>query len=141
LTLRGRAWFPAGGGIPSAATETIRVRAIAIVVLLLLAPAAGAEGWAMRPGDVTLSAADLAALMAGAPVRFFDGGRSEYGADGTYAYVYANEDRAEGRYRVEADGSVCVDFVNGFARCDLYVRNGARVILIDRKGDRYPLRP
>ena len=49
-------------------------------------------------------------------------------------------DRAEGVYRIEADGSVCVDFINGFSRCDLYVRSGDRVILLDEKGDRYPLR-
>ena len=95
----------------------------------------------MRPGDVPLSEADLDTLLSGQPVRFYDGGRSEYGPEDTYAYVYSNEDRAEGHYRVNADGSVCIEFVNGFSRCDLYVRNGARVLLIDQKGDRFPLMP
>ncbi len=117
------------------------LRHAAMVAIIVFARPALAEGWAMKPGDVSLTSSEIAAFIAKNEVRFYDGGQSDYGADGTYAYVYSNEDRAEGRYRIEADGSVCVDFVNGFSRCDLYVRNGDRVLLIDEKGDRYPLQP
>jgi len=102
-------------------------------------PADAAE-WNLRPGDEPFSPSALAAFFASTEIQFYDGGRSEYGPGEAYAYVYSNEDRAEGRFRIEDDGSVCVDFVNGFSRCDLYVRNGTRVILIDEKGDRFPLK-
>ncbi|OYX45382.1 MAG: hypothetical protein B7Z02_02135 [Rhodobacterales bacterium 32-67-9] len=116
------------------------MKRLAALLVLAFAQTALAGDWSMRAGDEPLSGAALEALLGLPLVRFHDGGRSEYGPGDSYAYVYSNEDRAEGRYRVEADGSVCVDFVNGFSRCDLYVRNGGRVLLIDRKGDRYPVR-
>ncbi len=117
------------------------LRRSAILIALTLGPPAHAEGWAMKPGDVTFSATEIAAYLAENEVRFYDGGQSEYGDNGAYAYIYDGGDRAEGRYRIEEDGSVCVDYLNGWSRCDLYVRNGDRVLLIDEKGDRYPLKP
>ena len=117
------------------------MKRLASLVAVVFAVPAFAGDWAMRAGDAPLSRAELEALLGAPALRFYDGGRSEYGPGSAYAYVYSNEDRAEGRYRIEADGSVCVDFVNGFSRCDLYVRNGGRVLLLDEKGDRYPLRP
>ncbi|MEZ5779980.1 MAG: hypothetical protein R3E44_16625 [Paracoccaceae bacterium] len=116
------------------------MRLLAFAAACVVAIPAVAADWPTKPGDERFSKADLAEFIASNDVRFFDGGRSEYGPGEAYAYVYSNEDRAEGRYRIEQDGSVCVDFINGFTRCDLYVRNGGRVLLIDEKGDRYPLR-
>ncbi|WP_108852754.1 hypothetical protein [Albidovulum aquaemixtae] len=113
----------------------------AILVILSLVQPAFAEGWGMKSGDVVFTKAELSEFIAENEVRFYDGGHSEYGPDDAYAYVYEGGDRAEGRYRIEEDGSVCVDFRNGWSRCDLYVRNGGRVLLIDEKGDRYPLKP
>lgn len=117
------------------------MRRLAIILSVALTAPALAEGWAMKPGDVTFTRAEITAFLAEHEVRFYDGGQSEYGPGGAYAYVYDGGDRAEGRYRIEADGSVCVEFENGWSRCDLYVRNGDRVLLIDQKGDRYPLKP
>lgn len=117
------------------------LRQAAAMILAVLALPAMAESWAMKQGDVRFTASQIADFIAQNDVRFYDGGRSDYGADGAYAYVYDGGDRAEGRFRIEADGSVCVDFDNGWSRCDLYVRNGDRVLLIDRKGNRYPLKP
>jgi hypothetical protein len=116
------------------------MRAFILMSIALAAPAVAA-GWAMRDGDTPLGKADVTAFLKANEVRFYDGGQSEYGAAGAYAYIYDGGDRAEGLYRIEEDGSVCVDFVNGWSRCDLYVRNGGRVLLIDQKGDRYPLKP
>ena len=113
-----------------------------LILLSLICPLpAFAADWATREGDVPLGKADVAAFLGANEVRFYDGGQSEYGADGAYAYIYDGGDRAEGHYRIEDDGAVCVDFVNGWSRCDLYVRNGGRVLLIDQKGDRFPLKP
>lgn len=115
------------------------MRLSVIVFCLAAAPALAAE-WQIRPGDAPFSADELSVFLRTAEIRFYDGGRSEYGEGGAYAYIFDGGDRAEGRYQVEPDGSVCVDFNNGWSRCDLYVRNGDRVLLIDQKGDRYPLR-
>lgn len=96
--------------------------------------------WALKPGDVPYSAAELAERLEANVLRFYDGGRSEYGPGDRYAFVFADETRVSGTYSIAADGSVCIDFDNGAARCDLYVRNGARELLIDAKGDRYPVK-
>jgi hypothetical protein len=116
------------------------MRALILLCLLLPEPILAA-GWAMRDGDVTLGKADVIAFLGTNEVRFYDGGQSEYGPYGAYAYIYDGGDRAEGRYRIEDDGAVCVDFANGWSRCDIYVRNGERILLIDQKGDRFPLKP
>ncbi|MCB2136349.1 MAG: hypothetical protein KDE08_10460 [Rhodobacteraceae bacterium] len=108
--------------------------------MICLAGPSMAADWAIRSGEVPFTPDGLRDFIAANEVRFYDGGRSVYGPGTAYAYVYSNDDRAEGVYRIEADGSVCVDFINGFSRCDLYVRSGDRVILLDEKGDRYPLR-
>ncbi|MFW8634975.1 hypothetical protein [Cribrihabitans pelagius] len=114
-----------------------------LLLSLLLAPLpAAAADWQFRPGDQPLSAVELAALP-GQSFRFYDGGESRYGAEGAYSYTYSAENgggTAWGTYRLLPDGSVCVDFTNGFSRCDLYVRNGARMILITEEGERFPVR-
>lgn len=103
----------------------------------------GAEEWVTRPGDVPLQTAELAAL-AGQTLTFYDEGQSTYSAGGAYSYTYSAANgggTAFGTYSLAEDGSVCVKYRNGFSRCDLYVRNGERLILINQKGERYPVRP
>lgn len=110
--------------------------------LCLTAGAAHAADWELRPGDAPFVLAELEALP-GKSFRFHDGGESLYGRDGAYSYTYSQENgggTAWGTYRIAGDGSICVDFANGFGRCDLYVRNGSRVILITEKGERFPVR-
>ncbi|WP_434086028.1 hypothetical protein [Leisingera thetidis] len=110
--------------------------------LCLMAGSALAGEWGLRPGDTPFARHELEALP-GRSFRFFDGGESLYGRDGAYAYTYSMDNgggTAWGTYRIAGDGSICVDFANGFARCDLYVRNGSRVILITEKGERFPVR-
>lgn len=120
------------------------VHAATLAILALASPMAGpaaAQDWATRAGDERLSAGELQAFLTAGAIRFYDGGRSEYGPGSSYAYVYADDGRAEGRYRIGKDGAVCVDFANGFSRCDLFVRNAGRMVLIDRKGARFPVKP
>ncbi|MFY0312011.1 hypothetical protein ACFMBG_19185 [Leisingera sp. D0M16] len=110
--------------------------------LCLAAGAAQAADWQLRPGDAPFARDELEALP-GQSFRFYDGGESLYGSGGAYSYTYSLENgggTAWGTYRIAEDGSICVDFTNGFARCDLYVRNGSRVILITEKGERFPVR-
>lgn len=110
------------------------------VGLLALALPAAAMEWTLKPGDRPYAAAELAARLDGHTVSFYDGGRSEYGPGDAYAYVYSDDDRVPGTYRITDAGEVCVEFAHGARRCDVYVRNNGRDILIDEKGDRYPVR-
>lgn len=111
--------------------------------LLLLAETAIAADWPLRDGDVPLSRADLLELE-GRTLVFYDDGQSRYLPDGAYSYTYSSANgggTAHGTYRIAEDGSICTDFRNGFSRCDLYVRSAGRLVLINEKGERYPVRP
>ncbi|WP_171130596.1 MULTISPECIES: hypothetical protein [unclassified Ruegeria] len=109
------------------------------LALIVASPLSAAE-WPTKPGDVPLSVQDLEAL-AGRTLTFYDDGQSKFSAGGAYSYTYASGESAFGTYSIAEDGSICIDYRNGFSRCDLYVRSGDRLILIDQKGDRYPVRP
>ncbi len=101
-----------------------------------------APEFSLRDGDAAFEAAALTERLSGEILTFYDDGRSEYYTDGRYTYTYADDGgTAYGYWRIADGGAVCIDFVNGFARCDLYVMNGARLILIDADGNRYPVRP
>lgn len=111
-----------------------------IVVLPLSAAAAD---WGLRQGDRPFDKVELAALP-GQSFVFYDDGRADYGNGGDYSYTYAAANgggTAWGHYRIAEDGSVCVRFENGRSRCDLYVRNDGRIVLITETGERYPVRP
>lgn len=110
-----------------------------ILFLLFSTPLAAAE-WTTKPSDRPLNAQELDAL-AGQTLTFYDDGQSKFSAGGAYSYTYASGESAFGTYSFAEDGSVCIAYRNGFARCDLYVHSGERLILIDEKGDRYPVRP
>ena len=109
-----------------------------IFALLIASPSWAAE-WPTKPGDIPLSPVELEQL-AGRTLTFYDDGQSKFSAGGAYSYTYASGDSAFGTYSIAQDGSVCIAYRNGFSRCDLYVRSGDRLILIDEKGDRYPVR-
>lgn len=100
-----------------------------------------ASAQALKPGDTPMSAAELSAELSGQVVEFFDGSTARYGADGAYAYHYEPGGPAwEGTYETQDDSAVCVAFVNGSARCDTYVMNGARLYLLTTDGLRFPVR-
>ncbi|MES0827858.1 hypothetical protein [Ruegeria sp. SCP11] len=111
-----------------------------LILAFLTASSAWAAEWPTKPGDVPLTPAELDAL-AGRTLTFYDDGQSKFSAGGAYSYTYASGESAFGTYSIAEDGSVCIQYRNGFSRCDLYVRSGERLILIDKKGHRYPVRP
>ncbi|GAB4389138.1 hypothetical protein [Albidovulum sp.] len=117
----------------------MRQAMLTVLLALGLGGPAGAEDWALRPGDEVIAGADLAAWLDGRVARFHDGGRSVYGPGTAYAYVYRSGERAEGEFRIEAPDRVCVAFRNGWSRCDKYVRRGGRILLLDQQGNRFPL--
>lgn len=114
--------------------------ALALSVALVL-PAA-APAWETRESDAPLGADALAAALVGRTIEFHDDGRARFYRDGRYSYTYAGGGTAYGYYELGADGTVCILFVHGPERCDLYVRDRAeRLVLITEDGLRFPVRP
>lgn len=113
-----------------------------LLFLLLSATTLHAQGFGMRDGDTTMTGAALEDRISGQVLTFYDDGKSEFYTDGRYSFTYAGDGgTAYGYWRMEDSGAVCVDFVNGFSRCDLFVMNAGRMLLLDEKGNRYPVRP
>ncbi|MEX0351412.1 MAG: hypothetical protein AB3N15_18465 [Paracoccaceae bacterium] len=110
------------------------------IPLLFLGLPVWAADWNLRPGEEPLSLAELDAFE-GRTLTFYDNGQSRYSADGAYSYTYGSGGTAFGTYRIAEDGSICTAFDHGFNRCDLFVRRDGRLILIDEKGQRFPVRP
>lgn len=81
-------------------------------------------------------------LTNGQTLVFYDDGKAKFSAGGAYSYTYANNGgTAFGRFDVAADGKVCIAFTNGFGRCDMFVQNGGRLVMLTEKGERFPIRP
>ena len=94
-----------------------------------------------RTSDVILDQVGMSALLSGKIVTFYDGSKSTYTADGTYGYTYTDDGPVwRGQYTLENESRVCVEFENGEARCDMFVMDGERAILITRDGTRFPVR-
>jgi len=118
------------------------MRLLILSLALTALPAFAQDTYAFREGDEALAADRLQDRLSGRTLTFFDDGVSEYYDDGRYTYTYAeNGGTAYGYWRIAEDGAICVDFVNGFARCDHIVQSGGRLILLDARGERYPIRP
>lgn len=106
-----------------------------------LSPSVG-WSWDLNPGDIPLSTAELTVLP-GQSFVFFDDGEAQFGEDGAYSYTYSAANgggTAWGSYRISEDGSICVDFINGATRCDIYVHSNGRLVLITEEGQRFPVR-
>jgi hypothetical protein len=118
----------------------MRAMASALAVLAVLAPvAAGAQG--ARAGDETFGAPALSDVLSGRTLEFFDASLARYSADGRYAYRYRPGDPPfRGRWETTPDSEVCVEFDNGFSRCDRIVRAEGRLVLITEDGLRFPVR-
>ncbi len=113
-----------------------------ILILCLVATPLSAQTIDTRPGDVVIPADALDTRLRGQELIFFDDGVSHFYNDGRYTYAYdlGEGGYAYGYFEVTGDGTVCIDYVNGFARCDAYVENNGRLIMITQDGDRFPIR-
>ncbi|MEM8980407.1 MAG: hypothetical protein AAGD04_13045 [Pseudomonadota bacterium] len=110
--------------------------------VLLAGPAMPQEApaFSTRVGDMPFDEARLNSDVVGATHEFFDGGRSFFSISGSYSYTYPDGGIAYGTYELRDQGVVCTFFRHGFERCDLYVENAGRVVLINAAGDRFPVR-
>lgn len=114
-------------------------KALSVCLLFLSGPLV-AQDWALRDNDRALSREEVEALTAGQTILFYDDGRSKYSVGGAYSYTYASGEAAFGQYTISDDGTVCIQYRNGFSRCDRYVQSGDRVVLLTEKGLRFPIR-
>ena len=115
------------------------MRNLTIIVAMLATQAAAQQG--MKETDQTFEQAELTALLVDHAVEFFDGSVSRYRGDGAYSYKYQENDRPWlGIWRVNTDSQVCVAFDNGSSRCDTFVSDGTRMVLVIENGMRFPVR-
>ena len=111
--------------------------------LAFLAQPAFADGFSVRDGDRVLDAAAMLNDVVGRTHQFFDGGESFFSVSGTYTYTYSDGGRAYGSYALPDGGDggiVCSEFDNGFSRCDMYVHDGTRLVLLTEDGNRFPVK-
>ena len=94
----------------------------------------------IRPDDRPMDQATLSAAVTGQTLTFFDGGESRFETDGKYSWTYGEGGTWLGHYVVGEDSTICITFVTGVERCDLYVQNGERLVLITREGQRFPVK-
>jgi hypothetical protein len=118
------------------------MRLVLPLALASLALPVWAQDVATRPGDARIAAAALDARLRGQILTFFDDGEAHFYEDGRYTYAYdlGRGGYAYGYFEVTGDGTVCIAFLNGFARCDTYVENDGRLVLVTRAGERFPIR-
>ncbi len=115
------------------------MRTFLILLILTTMPAAAQQG--LRPSDRLPDAGELTELLSGHAVEFFDGSVSRYRDDGAYSYKYTDSDPPWlGRWVVPEAGQVCVTFGNGSRRCDSYVDDGRRLVMVIADGTRFPVR-
>ena len=108
---------------------------------VILAAPVVAQDWALRDSDRVLSLAEVELLTSGQTLVFYDDGRSKYSQGGAYSYTYASGEAAFGSYVIAEDGTVCIEYRNGFGRCDRYVEASGRIVLLTENGLRFPIRP
>ncbi|SHH04602.1 hypothetical protein SAMN05444003_1814 [Cognatiyoonia sediminum] len=119
------------------------MRLMFAAVLMCLGLPAAAQDFAVRDSDRVLDADGMAADVVGRTHEFFDGGVSFFSVSGTYTYTYTDGARAYGSYALKDDGQdgvVCSNFDNGFSRCDKYVHDGTRLVLLTEDGNRFPVK-
>lgn len=116
---------------------------IVLLALALLPSALTAQQWSPRTDDSLLDRSALDTRLRGGTITFFDDGQSRFFEDGRYTYTYANNGgTAYGYFTVNENSTVCVSFVTGASRCDMYVVDAAqRLVVITEAGDRFPTRP
>ena len=114
------------------------------LILLCLSPTLLlAQDMQARDSDTRFDQPTLDTVVRGKVLTFFDDGESRFFEDGRYTYTYADDGATGyGYFTVQDDSTICISFVTGFSRCDLYVTDAqGRLTVITEHGDRFPTRP
>lgn len=113
------------------------------LILLALATPAAAQDYALRASDIVPTSADLSAQILDRDLEYFDGGISRYATGGAYAWTYSDTNGGgvhPGIFEIRDGAVVCITYVSGPTRCDMFVQSGDRLVLLTDDGQRYPLR-
>ena len=94
----------------------------------------------IRPDDKLIDHAQLDRMVRGQALQFHDGGLARFEQDGKYSWTYGGGGTWLGHFDVSEDSTICVTFVTGVTRCDLYVENAGRLVLITQDGTRFPIK-
>lgn len=113
----------------------------ALLAMTVWAAPCMAQDWALRDGDTALSAPEMAERIVGHTLVFYDNGQSRFSPGGSYSYTYDGGRTAFGTFSVQPDSVICIAYRNGWSRCDKYVLNSARLVLLTEDGERFPIRP
>lgn len=114
-------------------------KTLTALLTLLASPTLADAG--VRASDTILDNSGLRDLLSGQVIEFFDGSKSTYQANGRYGYTYTDDGPVwAGDYVLGPGGEVCVAFDNGSSRCDTFVMDGARAVLVTNDGVRFPVR-
>ena len=116
--------------------------AVAVAIMICGVSDAAADQ-THRSDDALFDRSSLDDRLRGQTIVFFDDGKSRFFEDGRYTYTYANDGgTGYGYFAVNDDSTICIDFVTGASRCDLYVTDALnRLVVITANGDRFPVRP
>ncbi len=125
---------------PARVAQALGMRIALSAMIVCISTVASAAG-NLRDGDAVLDQDALSAMISGQVIEFFDGSKSTYQIDGGYGYTYTDDGPVwSGRYLVGDNSDVCVTFENGSKRCDTFVLDERRFILITADGLRFPVR-
>lgn len=116
------------------------MRIVVVFIFTIVAGLASALG-GLHESDTRLEQTELTGLLAGQVIEFFDGSKSTFLNSGRYRYTYTDDGPVwEGTYVLGDNSQVCINFDNGSGRCDFFVKDGTRAILITAEGVRFPVR-
>jgi hypothetical protein len=116
------------------------MRLVVLGILIFVLAAAQAQAWADRAGDAALTGATLRASLIRRTHAFFHGGQARFSDGGAYSCTYGRGGKAFGTFEIFDDGRVCTIFRHGFERCDRYLLNAGRLVLLTEDGLRFPIR-
>ncbi len=111
-----------------------------ILTFILFGSTASAQDWFDRAGDRLLSEEELTAEIAGRTLLFYDDGQAYFGADERYSYTYLGGASSDGQYKIFPSSLICIEFDNGFDRCDRLIENDGRLVLLTEDHLRFPVR-
>lgn len=77
--------------------------------------------------------------ISGKTILLDEGSSLQYRRDGTYVYTLGGR-VSQGKWRIGANGAVCIDFVNGGGRCDFYLEQNGSLYLKNSYGKLFKVR-
>ena len=110
----------------------------AVVVMTLTFTTANAFDWNIKNGDQRVTGKQVKSMVFGKIVKFKDGSKEHYKANGTYVFQDNSKTYPPVDYKFFKDGKRCMYFDGGGRRCDMYVMNNGKLVLINAQGKRYP---